>query len=255
MSRQLLNERTFSEENTEKLTGSPAARSGRAAVAVRSMSYGGTIVKSAFLLAITIGFATLGWRAAAKVHASSGLWFFLGYILLIALTFAAAANPRIAMWAGMFYALLMGTWMGSISRIYEAYYEGIVGQALLASVCVFAACLFLYSIRAVRVTGKFVRFVLIATLAVGFMYLVGWLVSLFGIRLNFLYNGSSLGVGISLLIVVIAALNLILDFGIIEAGVKSRAPKAFEWYCAYGLLTTLVWLYLEILRLLARSQR
>jgi uncharacterized YccA/Bax inhibitor family protein len=159
------------------------------------------------------------------------------------------------MWAGILYALLMGTWMGSISRIYEAYYEGIVGQALLASVCVFAACLFLYSIRAVRVTGKFVRFVLIATLAVGFMYLVGWLVSLFGIRLNFLYNGSSVGIGISLVIVVIAALNLILDFGIIESGVKSGAPKAFEWYCAYGLLTTLVWLYLEVLRLLARSQR
>jgi uncharacterized YccA/Bax inhibitor family protein len=251
----MLNERTFSEENTEKLTGAPAARPARATVAVRSMSYGGTIVKAAFLLAITIGFATLGWRAAAKVHVTSGLWFFLGYILLIALSLAAAANPRLAMWAGILYALLMGTWMGSISRIYEAYYEGIVGQALLASVCVFAACLFLYSIRAVRVTGKFVRFVLIATLAVGFMYLVGWLVSLFGIRLNFLYNGSSVGIGISLVIVVIAALNLILDFGIIESGVKSGAPKAFEWYCAYGLLTTLVWLYLEVLRLLARSQR
>ncbi len=255
MSRQMLNEATFSEEHTQKLTGAPAGRPARAAVAVRSMSYAGTIVKAAFLLAITIGFATVGWRAAAKVHASSGLWFFLGYILLIALSFAAAANPRLALWAGILYAVLMGTWMGSISRIYEAYYDGIVGQALLASVCVFAACLFLYSIRAVRVTGKFVRFVLISVLAIGFMYLVGWLVSLFGIRLNFLYNGSSVGVGVSLFVVIIAALSLILDFAIIESGVKSRAPKAFEWYCAYGLLTTLVWLYLEILRLLARSQR
>jgi uncharacterized YccA/Bax inhibitor family protein len=122
-------------------------------------------------------------------------------------------------------------------------------------VAVFAACLFLYSIRAVRATGKFVRFVLIATLGIAFVYFAGWLLSLFGIRLNFLYDGSTVGVGISLFVVVIAALNLILDFAIIESGVHARAPKALEWYCAFGLLTTLVWLYLEILRLLARSQR
>ena len=148
----------------------------------------------------------------------------------------------------------MGLWMGSISRIYEAYYDGIVGQAVLATVSVFAACLFLYSIRAIRVTGRFVRFVLIATLGIGFMYLVGWLVSLFGIRLNFLYDGSTVGIGISLFIVLIASFNLILDFAVIEGGVKGGAPKAFEWYSAYALLSTLVWLYLEILRLLARTR-
>jgi uncharacterized YccA/Bax inhibitor family protein len=245
----LLNERTFAADNVRKITG------GAAVTRMRTMSYGGTIAKALFLLAFTIAFATLGWRAAAKVQATSGLWFFLGYMLLIALSFAAAANPRLAMWAGIVYAILMGLWMGSISRIYEAYYDGIVGQALLASVCVFAACLFLYSVRAIRVTGRFVRFVLIAMLGIGLMYLVGWLLSLFGIRLNFLYNGSSVGVGISLFVVLIAAFNLILDFAVIEHGVKANAPKAFEWYCAYGLLTTLVWLYLEILRLLARSRR
>src|SRR5580765_4613110 len=186
----MLNDATFAPANVEKMT------QGRTVVG--TMSYGGTIVKAAFLLALTIGFATVGWRAAAKVQATSGLWFFLGYILLIALSIAAVGNPRLAAPAGIVYAVLMGLWMGSISRIYEAYYDGIVGQAVLATVAVFAACLLLYSIRAIRVTGRFVRFVLISMLGIGFMYLAGWLVSLFGIRLNFLYDGSSLGIGISL---------------------------------------------------------
>ena len=247
----MLNDATFSPENVRKITGEGAVT----AAAPRTMTYGGTIAKAMFLLALTIGFATVGWRAAAEVQTTSGLWFFLGYIALIALSLAAAANPRLAMWAGILYAVLMGLWMGSISRIYEAYYDGIVGEALLASVCVFAACLLLYAVRAIRVTGKFVRFVLISLFGIGFMYLVGWLLSLFGIRLNFLYDGSSVGIAISLFVVLIAAFSLILDFAVVESGVKGGAPKAFEWYSAYGLLTTLVWLYLEILRLLARTRQ
>ena len=242
----MLNEATFAPANVEKMTqGRPVAR---------DMSYGGTIAKAGFLLVLTIVFAMIGWRAAANVHPSSGLWFFLGYILLIGLSIAAVGNPRLAAPAGVLYAVLMGLWMGSISRMYETYYDGIVGEAVLATVAVFAACLLLYSVRAIRVTGRFVRFVLIATLGVGLMYLTAWLVSLFGIRLNFLYDGSSLGIGISLFIVLIASFNLILDFAVIEGGVKGGAPKAFEWYSAYALLSTLVWLYLEILRLLARTR-
>jgi uncharacterized YccA/Bax inhibitor family protein len=247
MSRQMLREDTFGPENVRAITeGKPVTR---------TMTYGGTIVKAAFFLALTIGFAILGWRAAARVQASSSLWFFLGYLLLIGISIAAVGNPRLAAVAGLLYAVLMGLWMGSISRIYEAYYEGIVGQAVLATVCVFAACLFLYSFQVIRVTGRFVRFVLISLLGIGFVYLVGWLVSLFGIRLNFLYHPSGVGIGISLFIVLIAAFSLILDFASIESGVKAGAPKAFEWYCAFALLSTLVWLYLEILRLLARTQR
>jgi uncharacterized YccA/Bax inhibitor family protein len=244
VSQQVLNDRTFSPETVEKITlGRPAER---------SMGYGGTIVRSLFLIVITIGFAMVGWRAAAKVVASSGLWFFLGYILLIALTFVAVQNPRIAAVAGIVYAGLMGTWMGSISRIYETYYQGIVGQALLSTVCVFIACLLLYSLRAVRVTGKFVRVVLIATFGIALLYLFGWFFSLFGVRLNFLYHGSPTGIAISVAICIVAALNLIVDFAVVETGVNAGAPKAFEWYAAFGLQSTLVWLYIEILYLLAR---
>lgn len=244
MSKQMLNEATFSTANVAKVT------EGRAVA--RTMTYGGTIVKSLFFLVITIGFAMVGWRSAADVVASSGLWFFLGYMLLIALSLWAAANPRAAIAAGLVYSVLMGLWMGSISRIYEQYYDGIVGQALIASVAVFLACLLLYSIRAIRVTGRFVRFVLISLFGIAIVYSFAWFLSLFGIRLNFLYDGSTVGIAVGLFVVLIAAFTLILDFAVIERGVESGAPKDMEWYAAYGLLSTLVWLYLEVLYLLVR---
>ncbi|MGZ6546385.1 MAG: Bax inhibitor-1/YccA family membrane protein, partial [Actinomycetota bacterium] len=195
MSKQVLNENTFSAAHTQELTG------GRAVT--KSMTYGGTIVRSLFLVVITLGFAAIGWQWAARVATTSGMWFFLGYILLIALTFAAVNNPRIAAVAGIVYAALMGTWMGSISRIYEAYYQGIVGQALLTTVCVFISCLFLYSFRVVRVTGRFVRVLFIALVGISFVYLFGWFVSIFGVRLNFLYNGSTTGIAISVVISIV----------------------------------------------------
>ena len=244
MSKQMLNEATFSSTNVAKVTA------GRAVT--RTMTYGGTIARSLFFLVVTIAFAMIGWRSAADVVASSGLWFFLGYMLLIALSLWAAANPRAAILAGLVYAVLMGLWMGSISRIYEAYYDGIVGQALVASVAVFLACLLLYAIRAIRVTGRFVRFVLISLFGIAITYSFAWFLSLFGIHLNFLYDGSTVGIWVGLFVVVIAAFTLILDFAVIERGVESGAPKEMEWYAAYGLLSTLVWLYLEVLFLLAR---
>jgi uncharacterized YccA/Bax inhibitor family protein len=244
MSKQMLNEATFSSANVEEVT------QGRAVT--RTMTYGGTLVKTLSFLIVTIGFALVGWRSAASVVATSGLWFFLGYILLIALSIWSVANPRMAAVAGLVYAVLMGLWMGSISRIYEAYYDGIVGQAIVASVAVFLASLVLYSIRAIRVTGRFVRFVSISLLGIVFAYSFAWFLSLFGIRLNFLYDGSTVGIGVGLFVVLIAAFTLILDFAVIERGVEQGAPKEMEWYCAYGLLSSLVWLYLEVLYLLVR---
>ena len=242
----MLNEATFSSANVQKVTAGAAV--------TRTMTYGGTIGKALLFLIVTVGFALVGWRSAADVVTSSGLWFFLGYMLLIALSLWAAANPRVAAIAGLVYAVLMGLWMGSISRIYEAYYDGIVAQALIASVAVFLACLLLYSVRAIRVTGRFVRFVLTSMFGIALAYLFGWFLSIFGIRLNFLYDGSTVGVGIGLFVVLIAAFTLIIDFAVIEGGVEGGAPKEMEWYAAYGLLSTLVWLYLEVLYLLARTR-
>jgi uncharacterized YccA/Bax inhibitor family protein len=243
MSAQILNDTSFSAEAAREATG------GRAGTA--TMTYGSVAVRALFLIVVTMGFAMLGWRAAADEQPSSGMWFFLGYILLIAISIAAAKNPRLAMVAGLLYAVLMGFWMGSISHLYESYYDGIVGQALLASVATFLAALLLYSSRAIRVTSRFVAIVFIATAGIALMYLVGWIFSLFGVDLLFWTQPNTVGIAISIAICLLAAANLLVDFAVIEAGVEGGAPRVMAWFGAFGLLTTLVWLYLEILRLLA----
>ena len=243
MAAQVLNEQSFAPQTVQEVT--------RGRETAGAMTYGSVIVRALFLLVLTVGFAALGWRAAEGERPTSGMWFFLGYILLIAISLAAARNPRLAAVAGVLYAVLMGFWMGSISQLYETYYDGIVGQALLASVTTFLAALLLYSSRAIRVTGKFVKIVVVATAGIALMYLVGLVFSLFGIDLLFWTQPNGLGIGISALVCLLAAANLLVDFAVIEGGVRSGAPRVMAWFGAFGLLTTLVWLYLEILRFLA----
>jgi uncharacterized YccA/Bax inhibitor family protein len=242
LSRQMLNEQTFS-----------APVRSRVSNRVETMNVGGTIVKAGFLVILTLGSAAVGWNFAADVVVSSGLWFFLAYLGLLALTVAAAHNPRIAPAAGVLYALLMGTWVGAISRVYDTYYDGIVGQALMATITVFIACLLLYSLRAVRVTGRFVKVVVGATLGIALLYFIGWIMSIFGMDLLFIEDpGNPTGIAISIVISIVAALNLFIDFDFIERGVELGAPDAMEWYSAFALLSTIVWLYVEVLRLIAR---
>jgi uncharacterized YccA/Bax inhibitor family protein len=246
MARQMLNDSTFTRADAR-----PAER----AAAARTMSIGGTVAKALFFLVVTAGFAGLGWKLAAHVLVQSSLWVFLGYLLLVALTIAAAANPRLALGAGLLYAVLTGLWIGAISRVYEQYYEGIVAQALIASLTTVLACLVLYLSRAFRLTRNAVRVIIAATIGVGLMYFVGWIFSLFGLDLLFWTDpGNPAGIAISVAICIVAALNLMLDFGFIEQGVKLGAPKDYEWYSAFGLLATIVWLYLELLRLIARTR-
>jgi uncharacterized YccA/Bax inhibitor family protein len=243
LSRQMLNEETFAAPAAAR----PAARG------TGAMTIGGTIVKAGFLVLLTLVCAAFGWRMADDVLVQSGLWFFLAYLGLLALTVAAVHNPRIAAAVGILYALLMGTWVGAISRVYDAYYDGIVAQALLATIAVFVGCLILYSLRVVRVTGRFAQVVLGATLGIALLYLLGWFLSIFGVDLLFIEDpGNPTGIAISVVICIVAALNLFIDFDFIERGVKAGAPDSMEWYSAFGLLSTLIWLYVEVLRLLAR---
>jgi uncharacterized YccA/Bax inhibitor family protein len=245
MANQMLNERTF--------TGTAARPAPKAAV--RTMTIGGTVVRALFLLVITVGFAGLGWKAAAHVLVTSGMWVFLGYLLLIALTIAAASNPRLALPAGLVYSVLTGLWVGAISRVYEQYYDGIVAQALIASLATVLACLLLYVSRAFRLTRKGVKVIVAATVGIALTYFAAWIMSIFGLDLLFWTDpGNPVGIALSVAICVVAALNLMLDFGFIEQGVKLGAPKDYEWYAAFGLLSTIVWLYLEILRLIARTR-
>jgi uncharacterized YccA/Bax inhibitor family protein len=237
----MLNDRTFDAGNVAKVKASAT-----------SMTYGGVIAKTLVLLVLTVIAASFGWMNALKWFSpGSGLLFFAGYIVLMMLTFAAVANPGAAAAAGVVYALLMGGWMGAISRVYESYYEGIVGQAVFTSLCVFLACLILYGTRIVKVTNKFAAMVIGATVGLVFLYFVAWIFTLFGVRFEMWTHPTSLGIGLAIAIALVAALTLFLDFAVIERGVQAGAPKSFEWYCAYGLQSTLVWLYVEILRVIA----
>lgn len=244
MSSQMLNDQTFSPGNI------PADLAREAS---STMTLNGTILKSLALLGLTVLAATVGWRVGLDWFAASsgGLWWLIGYFLLIGLTIAAASNPDLARPAGLVYALLMGFWMGAVSRVYEEEFDGIVTQALLASVSVFVVCLLLYLVRAIRVTPTFTRVIVTATLGILVMYLASWILAIFGVDLLLLTEPSTLGIAVSIGICLVAAFSLFLGLATIENGIALSAPAAMEWYAALGLLSTLVWLYAELLRLLA----
>ena len=248
MAQQMISDRAFSPEAIAELGGGPAV--------ARRMTVGGTVVKGLLLLIVTCGFAVLGWDQAAKViSASSGPSWLLWYFLLIALTFLAIAQPRLAPLGGLVYSVLMGFWIGGISRVYDSAYDGIVAQALLATLAVVLVCLVLYAMGVVKVSRRFVLVVVAATIGIGLVYLTGWILSIIGVSLHFWTNPTPAGIVISLAICIVAALNLFIDFAVIDGGIRDGAPSFMEWYAAWGLLATVVWLYLEVLYLLARLRR
>jgi uncharacterized YccA/Bax inhibitor family protein len=152
------------------------------------------------------------------------------------------------------YAVLEGLFLGAISAIFESMYPGIVMNAVLGTFATFLTMLFAYRTGLIKVTEKLRSIIVIATGAIAVMYLLSWIMGMFGVGMSFLHDSSMLSIGISLFVIVIAALNLLLDFDFIEKGSSMGAPKYMEWFGAFGLLVTLVWLYIEFLRLLAKLQ-
>jgi uncharacterized YccA/Bax inhibitor family protein len=139
-------------------------------------------------------------------------------------------------------------WGGAISQVYNAHYQGIVLQALLATITVMLVTLVLYSFRIIRVTSRFIQVVVAATFGVLFLYLALFVLQFFGVNV---LNSGWLGFAISAVTATVAAFNLFLDYHYIEVGVNEGAPASMEWFAAFGLLATLVWLYFEMLRLLS----
>ena len=154
------------------------------------------------------------------------------------------------------YAVLEGLALGGVSKMYaDFFYEGIVSQAIMLTLGILFALLFAYKSKIIKPTENFKLGVFAATAGIGIVYLISFLMSMFGgegLPLLDPTNSSKMSIGISLFVVVIASLNLVMDFDFIEEGAKQGAPKYMEWYGAFGLLVTLIWLYLEILRLLAK---
>lgn len=214
------------------------------------MTVAGTLNKSLLLIVITLVTATLNWSFIASnpgvgygVTIISAL---VGFGVAIFTAFNVEKSPITA----PVYAGVEGLVLGGISAIFAAAYHGIVAVAVPLTICVLFLMLGLYRAGVLRATPMFTRVIVIATCGIGAFYLLNMVLRLFGIGVS-LFQLGPMGIGISLFICAIAALNFVLDFDFIERGAEAGAPKYMEWYGAFSLCVTLFWLYLEILRLVA----
>ena len=223
----------------------------------RTMSASGTYVITGLLFVIVVAAAAFGFSQVEIVtvdgrqEALTPAWTWLVFLLTFIVAIVGAFAYRAAPITSVLYALGEGSLLGIASRYYDLRFEGIVSQALLATLCVFLAVYLLYSLRIVKVTSRFATLVVAATGAFVLLYLVAWLLSLLGVDLRFLYAPTPLGIGISVLIVILGALNLTLDFDFIEKAAEAGAPRYMQWYAGFGLMLSLIWIYVYVLRLIA----
>ncbi len=222
------------------------------------MTLKGTVNKSFLMTLLVVLGATYTWRiffsnpnpetmppALITYMLVGGIG---GFILSLVIMFRPVASP----WAAPVYAVLEGLFLGAISAFFEYKMKGIVIQAAGLTFLTLFSMLFLYKTGVIKVTEKFRMGVFAATGGIALMYLVSFILGLFGVNFPMMHSGGTLGIVIGVVICGVAALNLVLDFDLIERGAENHLPKFMEWYSAFALMVTLVWLYLEILRLLAR---
>jgi uncharacterized YccA/Bax inhibitor family protein len=220
-----------------------------------AMTEQGTLNKFFLLFLLVMGSASLTWKAFYDgvnvmpwMIGSALLGFITAMVVIFKKEWAAYLTPV--------YALFEGVFLGAISATYNNVFAktapGIITQAVLLTFGVVISMYFLYRFRVIKVTEKFRSIILMATAGIAIFYLLAIVLRMFHVDIAFIHEGSTIGIGFSLFVVAIAALNLLLDFDMIEKGVAAGAPKYMEWYGAFGLLVTIVWLYLEILRLLSK---
>lgn len=226
-----------------------------------TMTIQGTVNRVLIMLLLVVMGAIYTWQmvlSAPNLEAGASAvtsWIAIGGIggLIVALvtifkkTWAPISAP--------IYAVLEGVFLGSISGIFEAKYPGIVMQAVLLTFGTLFAMLFAYKSGLIKVTNKFRKGVVAATGGIFFAYMLSFLLNMFGLNIGFMHSNGIVGIIISLVIIVVAALNLVLDFDFIEQNAASNVPKYMEWFSAFGLIVTLVWLYIEFLRLLSMLNR
>ena len=219
----------------------------------QAMTIGGTVNKTALSLLILLIAANFVWNRGAS---DPLLWTFTlvgvigGFLVAIATVFKQTWAPLTT----PLYAGLEGLALGGISVVFEATYPGIVSQAVFLTFGTLGALLAAYRSGVIRATENFKLGVVAATGGIALLYGLCFILGFFGMSVPLIHSSGTFGILFSIFVVVIAALNLVLDFDFIEQGAERRAPKYMEWYGAFGLLVTLVWLYLEILHLLAKLQ-
>ncbi len=215
------------------------------------MTIGGTVNKTFLLFLLLILAAVYVWNRTLTGMPGAGGYMTAGFIGGFVLAIITAFKVEWSPYTAPLYAVFEGLALGGLSALLEAAYHGLVLRAVALTFGVFFTMLFLYRTGIIKATQRFTMGVVAATGGIALVYLVSWIAGMFGANLNFLFGNSSLAIGISLFIVIIAALNLVLDFAFIERSSEAGLPKYMEWYGAFGLMVTLVWLYIEILRLLA----
>ena len=229
---------------------------GRVVVAGDAMTLQGTVNKTGVLLVCVIATAAWTWGIVhSQTPEAAAPWMLGGliggFVLALATIFKKEWSPVTA----PLYGLCEGLALGGISAFLELSYPGIAIQALGLTFGVTAVMLVLYTSGLVRATPKVTMGVIAANCGIFLVYMVDLILRFFGHQVPLLNSAGPLGIGISVVIVIVAALNLILDFDFVESGVHAGAPKYMEWYGAFGIMVTLVWMYLEILRLLAKMRQ
>ncbi|MCC8471634.1 Bax inhibitor-1/YccA family protein [Xanthomonas phaseoli] len=248
-------------------SGNPALRestfldSGSGSIVTRdgqAMTLNGTVNKTGALLLMAVITAAFAWSQSIGADGMplpvARIYMIAGAIGGLVFALATCFKPTWAPVTAPLYALIEGFFLGAISAVYEARFNGIVFQAVLLTFGTMFALLFAYRSGMIKATENFKLGVVAATGGIALVYLATIVLGLFGVRIPFIHDSGLIGIGFSLFVVVVAALNLVLDFDFIESGVEQGAPKHMEWYGAFGLMVTLVWLYIEFLRLLSKLQ-
>ena len=219
-----------------------------------TMSIQGTVHKTGLMLLLLIGAASMTWSTQTAEWGGGGIGGLAlggaigGFVVALITVF----NKTWAPFTAPVYAILEGLFLGGLSSFMERFYPGIVIQAVALTFGVLFCLLAAYRSGLIKATENFKLGVVAATGSIFLIYMVTFVLGFFGISIPYIHGSGWLGIGFSAAVVVIAALNLVLDFDFIENGAEAGAPKFMEWYAAFGLVVTLVWLYIEILRLLAK---
>ena len=228
-------------------SGNPAFSQGfgiNQSVTGEVMTLDGTVNKTGILLGLCVGGAYFGWNAPGLVLPAV----LIGFVIALFTIF----RPKNSPYTAPAYAAIEGVALGGITMIFEAQYPGIGIQAIGLTFGILASLLFCYKSGIIKPTENLRLMIVAGTMGIFILYSVSFIMSFFGNSIGFIHSNGIFGIGFSLFVVAIASLNLVLDFDFIEEGAEKGMPKYLEWYGAFSLMVTLVWLYLEILRLLAK---
>jgi len=222
------------------------------------MTRAGAYTATGVLLALLFVGAFAGWFTVAE-SPTGEVTSFPGWLLLplfgaVILGFVCAFKPKLARIIGPIYAILYGIVLGAISHVYNSQWGGIVAMAVGITAAVALTMYAIYALRIIKVTDKLRKTIIGATIGVAVFYGISLIISLFGVNVSYFSSASGWSILLSIVIAGVAAFNLMLDFDLVDRGSQMGAPKYMEWYAAFGILVTLVWLYLEILRLLSKIQ-